>query len=562
MNRSLVETYYYGHGDWPSVFSPAADSVYKQPVREMQMINIARQQLAAQERARNDIIKSNIAGAQIIACEMERQTQALEGAIQGMGKHVTDAIGASADQIIGAIEELGHALCMELSEIRWQLSQQSATLEAILEVLSESRSNEARQLVRQGLRHYLNGEYAEAEERFRKALNSDTTDYQVLMNLAFISLHKNDADEAFSFFKKALSLPENLDDASKARNLWATARLFYSEKDFAQAQAYAEKAFRHEQAAKEGGLFKLGVYQALAGQEEKAIGSLRNAIDMDPALFGRCAVEPDLLVIRDRVISLLAESASGALKTVEETKQQVEALVSKIEAGKPKDDLVLYWIGKVKQRLKMLDEGLKAPTYVFLVKWQWNLSRLRVVLQALVQTAALCKKKRTVQENVNDAKARVEEMGEVQTAVSNETPGCIWPLLYYLIPMISALLLPVISPASGMIMGSTEMKFAFAILWPLLGLIALLGVLVGVEGAETYVGRIFLGLLIDVGIMVVHRAEMKIAEATLDAQKREKSDRCGELSKANRALSDIEGSIREKDKQMEKAYESLKRAWS
>src|ERR1035441_9216150 len=177
MNRSLVETYYYGHGDWPSVFSPAADSVYKQPVREMQMISIAKQQLAAQERARNDIVKSNIAGAQIIACEMERQTQALEGAIQGMGRQVADAIGASADQVTGAIEELGQALCMELSEIRWQLAQQSATLDKILEILSESRSNETRQLVRQGLRHYLNGEYTEAEERFRKALDFDTTDY-------------------------------------------------------------------------------------------------------------------------------------------------------------------------------------------------------------------------------------------------------------------------------------------------------------------------------------------------------------------------------------------------
>jgi hypothetical protein len=52
----------------------------------MQMVHIARQQLAAQERVRNDILKSTIAGAQIIACEMERQTQALDGAIQRRGR--------------------------------------------------------------------------------------------------------------------------------------------------------------------------------------------------------------------------------------------------------------------------------------------------------------------------------------------------------------------------------------------------------------------------------------------------------------------------------------------
>ena len=362
----MVETYYYGHGDWPSVFSPAADSVYQQPVRERQMINIARQQLAAQERARKDIVKSNIAGAQIIACEMEHQTQALEGAIQGMGRQVTDAIGASADQITGVIEGVGQALCMELSEIRWQLAQQSATLERMLEVLAESRSNETRQLVRQGLRHYLNGEYAEAEERFRKALDFDTTDYQVLMNLAFISLHKNEAEEAFSFFKKALSLPEDLDDASRARNLWATARLFYSQKDFARAQAYAEKAFQHEQAAKAEGLFKLGVYQALAGHEGKAIGSLRNAIDMDPALFGRCAVEPDLNCIKSAVLSRLSLMAQNASEAAQSGMKSAQSKLEELKGRRLSSEYAAP-LRAIANKIERLTSRMRLPTYADLL---------------------------------------------------------------------------------------------------------------------------------------------------------------------------------------------------
>ena len=449
MNRSLVDTFYYGHGDWPSPFSPLADSVYNQPVREMQMVHIARQQLAAQERARKDILKSNIAGAQIIACEMERQTQALDGAIQGMGKQVTDAIGASADQVTGAIEELGQALCMELSEIRWQLAQQSATLDKILEILSESRSNETRQLVRQGLRHYLNGEYTEAEERFRKALDFDTTDYQLLMNLAFISLHKNEADEAFSFFKKALSLPEDLDDASKARNLWATARLFYSQKDFPQAQVYAEKALRYEQVAKAEGLFKLGVYEALAGQEDKAIGSLRNAIDMDRALFGRCAVEPDLLVIQDRVIYLLADLAKTtydkSVDALEGAEKKVKSFENKGLAKECAEPLAA-----AAARLASLRDQLEAPSYVGCLdalkttavvnELLLHVDRLRTTLQkesaARAKVGTKEKHKTTAENTVTDYARRVADRKALANQISGIIAGLV--VLYCIIGLVSS----------------------------------------------------------------------------------------------------------------------------
>ena len=77
------------------------------------------------------------------------------------------------------------------------------------------------------------------------------------------------------------------------------------------------------------------------------------------------------------------------------------------------------------------------------------------------------------------------------------------------------------------------------------------------KGAGTVVGMMFLGVLIDVGIVAVRRAMMKSDEASLDARKREKSNRSGKLSKESSALSDIDRSIREKDKQMKAAYESL-----
>jgi transcription initiation factor TFIIIB Brf1 subunit/transcription initiation factor TFIIB len=85
----------------------------------------------------------------------------------------------------------------------------------------------------------------------------------------------------------------------------------------------------------------------------------------------------------------------------------------------------------------------------------------------------------------------------------------------------------------------------------------LLGVLVGVEGAEAIVGKIFVGLLIAAGIWVVGWAAMKREEASLDARKREKNDRSRKVSEAGSALSAIERSIREKDRKMKEIFESL-----
>lgn len=212
MSRSLVDRYIYGNSGWPRAFTPEAGT----PRRERQMIRLAEYQIEAQKAVGREIVRSNIAGAQIIASEIAQQTLALDRTIKQVGESISDSISFAADQISDAIDILGNRLCAELSEIKWQLAQQNKTLEEILDVLRSSRNNEAQQLVQQGVRHYVNDEYEEAEERFRRALEYDTTDYQVLMNLAYIEIHKDNASAAVTFFRKAISLPENLDSAQNA----------------------------------------------------------------------------------------------------------------------------------------------------------------------------------------------------------------------------------------------------------------------------------------------------------------------------------------------------------
>jgi Flp pilus assembly protein TadD len=50
---------------------------------------------------------------------------------------------------------------------------------SILEALLNSRNKEAQELVRQGLRLYVNAEYGDAEELFQKAFQYDPTDLKI-----------------------------------------------------------------------------------------------------------------------------------------------------------------------------------------------------------------------------------------------------------------------------------------------------------------------------------------------------------------------------------------------
>ena len=52
----------------------------------------------------------------------------------------------------------------------------NSTRYVILEALLNSRNKKAQELVRQGLRLYVNGEYGDAEELFQKAFQYDPTD--------------------------------------------------------------------------------------------------------------------------------------------------------------------------------------------------------------------------------------------------------------------------------------------------------------------------------------------------------------------------------------------------
>ena len=200
------------------------------PKRQRALLTLTKQQIEAQQLAAKQIVASNIAGAEMVATEIQQQTRSLEQSLQQVGTTLTQEMSSNTEKLSYAVEQLGDRISMEMAEMRWEMAQQNQTLEKILHVLRENRSNETRQLVQQGIRLYINEQYDKAEERFKRALDYDMTDYQVLMNLAYIELHKGDLKAAYKWFKDALNLPENLNNSSKSRTLWAIARIFYTAK--------------------------------------------------------------------------------------------------------------------------------------------------------------------------------------------------------------------------------------------------------------------------------------------------------------------------------------------
>jgi tetratricopeptide (TPR) repeat protein len=455
------------------------------------MIRLAERQLELQEAAAREIVESNIACAEMIASEIAQQTHTLKRTIDQVGERMSESISSAADQVSDAITVLGDRLCAELSEIEWQLAQENKTLEAILDVLRNSRNNETQQLVQQGVRHYVNEEYEEAEERFRRALEYDTTDYQVLMNLAYIEIHKDDASQAFTFFKKAVSLPKDLDSPSKGRNLWATARLYYAEGDYAKALSYAEQAFQHDNQDDPQGIYASGVYAALAGKTTIALARIERSIVIDPSYFSKCAVDPDLQIVRPDVLQLLSRLSSEAESNARET---VNSVVTRVSDGEiEKEPSVSDEYNIVRNLLDKAAEEMKHPSYSFCLRCAINMNMLAGVVSQMKNLMPLYSKKLSCQKDFDAKHERY--LSITSNPLPRETSVLL--LSYILIGVLVALVFVAeFSDAKDTPVTILLGIVIVVIVWPLMLLGVLAGTVLGDKRCASCLGACFIGVLI------------------------------------------------------------------
>jgi tetratricopeptide (TPR) repeat protein len=517
---------------------------------QREMIRLAEQQVELQEAAAREIAESNIACAEMIAAEIAQQTHTLKRTINQVGERMSDSISSAADQVSDAIDVLGDRLCAELSEIEWQLAQENKTLETILDVLRNSRNNETQQLIQQGVRHYVNEEYEEAEERFRRALEYDTTDYQVLMNLAYIEIHKHDASHAFTFFKKAVSLPKDLDSPSKARTFWATGRLYYAEKDYAQALSYAEQAFEHDNQDDPQGIYLLGVYAALAGKKTIALARIERSIVIDPSYFSKCAVDPDLQIIGPDIIQLLSRLSSEAES---KARENVNSVVSRVSDGEiEKEPSVTDDCNMVRNLLDKAHEGMKQPSYSFCLRCAINMNMLEGVVSQMKNLIPLYSKKLAHQKDFHNSQERYSSMK------SRRMPGEDYSGIYMLLGVSISYMLIGYFGARGSGWCDNEPVYVtimLTIIWPLLFLLTLLCLPGGGEDKKTaasFLGGYFKGLLIAVvfcggAFLLARRAERQYQNRRREVSncKQQTRDAQDALSGTQNEISRIENEIKE-----------------
>lgn len=437
---TLVERYTYGDKGSIKEFYGNAEGktdaeklrnelLVESPNRQRAMINLAERQIKTQEVAAREIVASNIEGAKMVATQIDQQTQEmrleireqtsqLQSTFESVGANISGSISSAADQISSSIEALGNKLSMELSEINWQIVQQNQKLDKILSVLSENRSNEARQLVAQGVRLYVNEQYEKAEERFLRALDFDMTDYQVLMNLAYIELHKENAEGAMAYFQDALSLPASLDGHSKARTLWAIARLYYVNREYKNALAYAEKALEVESQIPKYShkihaffnvasyydpdqetknylerasieiecrdpkhIFTNGMYAALAEDKNRALSRIRTAIETDSSLFILAAIDPDLELIRQDVLALLGQMSIEKFRKAVSLVEEFQSSINHLKTYKG-NELCPNFIPTVQNILDDSKMILKQESYSRSLQCIANLAHLKYLCEA------------------------------------------------------------------------------------------------------------------------------------------------------------------------------------
>lgn len=265
MTDTLVRRYTYGNFNNLPIFGPEADFLLGIPVRQRELVSLARAQVLEQKRVTKAVLESNVSAAASICRELSIQTEHLEQAIAG---------GAAAVAL--AIEDLGDRISGELGEIRWELVQLRALSEQILAVLRRPRSTEARELLDQGVRNLVNDKVEQAEERFNLALRLDNTDYQILMNLSAVELRKGNAPRAVAFVHDALTLPQNLDTQARADALWHLARIHYAIHDYPKAFELAQQSTTVLSAPRR--VLQLGVYAILGGRLTEGLSLIGAAV--------------------------------------------------------------------------------------------------------------------------------------------------------------------------------------------------------------------------------------------------------------------------------------------
>lgn len=522
--------------DWPI---PGTYESYKK--------SILVRQVAAQERAvkyAREGLQAERATRDVMVATIEGQTAELRATLDRSADRIANELADQGDRITSELTVQSDRICGSLDEIRWEVAQVGRTMNRLLQVALNSRTNEANQLVKQGVRHFANDEYLEAEGRFLKALDYDSTDYQVLMNLGFIAVHKEQPDAAFTYFKKALTLPDSLNDPAKARALWALARVHYSQKRFPEAYASAEQAKALSTPVRAADILTVGVYAAPLGKTDLAIQHCRQALILDPPLYSTIAAyaELDLQPIRDNVLTMLVEMTEDALKRAMRHILSVQRALSKATEA-PQASHYADLLEVIRKRISEAETRLRHASYEDCLKLSESTKQLVLIPDEISRLDANYAELPRAIEKVAKAEARHQTVLDQSGKLSEVPPpleplaegpapremGCGLGVVLYLLPGLGGAFL-----GSGFI--NPIILIVTSLFWPFV----MLGMIPAILSPTDPKGegpRYLVGLLIGAAASVaVWFYFVKLPRERLEAVKRENARRSEENTRCDEEI--------------------------
>ncbi len=210
------------------------------------------------------------------------------------------------ERVEDAITRLEESVCAELGEIKCILAQLDDKFATLLHLVKFPRETEAAELVSDGLKAFSTNNFGDAEDCFRKAIEKKRISFQAHLNLAFLLLHNNTAEEAITHFKKAVDYAPIGLDILALENL---ARAHFAAKDYSAARQTMNDVLELRKTRRLTNLrsyYHSAIYGAWAGGDGVVDLVLRICKE-DPGYFALAGKDKDFSVIRPQLFLALEE---------------------------------------------------------------------------------------------------------------------------------------------------------------------------------------------------------------------------------------------------------------
>lgn len=227
---------------------------------------------------------------------------------------ISSVVTAGFDQVSNAIVHFETALWAELAGIKWVLGQMDGKLGELVHLVKFPRETQARELVEDGVKALATGNLDDAEYCLTQAVKTKRTSFQSHMNLGFLFLEKERADNAITHFKKACDYAPHTDaEAARIFAIETLARTHFAARQYPQARSVMEQALalrsQHRQPSQRSD-YLYAVYCAQATEASKAVSLVVELCRTEPRFFGIAATDVDLEPIQQPLMESLNDLAT------------------------------------------------------------------------------------------------------------------------------------------------------------------------------------------------------------------------------------------------------------